>query len=107
MHLVSGYCLALDRLESTGANMQRDFLATNAMGVDIGQNLRREMQAGSWSGYRSLDLGVDRLISAQVAFLRLSMQIGWDGQDSGCVKQLGKCYPVVVPSELNQVRVAF
>ena len=107
VHLVAGDRLALHRLEGAGAHVQRHLLAADAVGVDVGQHLGREVQPGGRGGDRSLDLGIDGLVGAQVAFLRLPVQVGRDGQDASRVEQLGERHPVVVPRELNQVRVAF
>ena len=40
------------------------------------------MQARCGGCYRAFGLGIDRLIGRQILLLRLTPEVGWDGEDT-------------------------
>ena len=90
MHGVFANGSTLDGFEGTSTNVQRDLFALNTTGIDILQYSFCKVQSGSRSRHTALDLGIDRLIGGLVALLGLAIEIGWNGQFTHRVENLGK-----------------
>ena len=72
--------LALDRSEGASADVQRDFLAFDATGVDVAQDAFGEVKTGCRSRNAAFNLRIDGLIGRLVALLCLAIQIRRNGQ---------------------------
>ena len=97
VHLVVCYLLALHGLERACTHMEGELLAVDALVVDGGKHLGGEMQAGGGGGDAALDLRVDGLVGALVAFLGLAVQVGWDREFADSIKHLGEGRGLQIP----------
>ena len=93
--------VALHRLERAGTHVQRQFLTLDTMGIESFQDTVGEVQSGSRSSHTALDLRIHRLVGGLVALLRLTVQIGRDGQFTNGIQYLGKVHLGVVPRKVH------
>ena len=63
VHLVAGDLFAFHRFESTGSDVQCEFVALYAVTVECLQHSFREVQTGCGSCHRSFDFGIDSLVA--------------------------------------------
>ena len=80
VHRVVADGLAFDRSEGASADVQRDFLALDATGVDVAQDTIGEVETGRRSRHAAFNLRIDGLIGRLVALLCLAVQIRRNGQ---------------------------
>ena len=106
MHLVLANRRTLDRTESAGTDMQRQFLALDTLGIECAQDSIRKMEASRRRSHTALDFRINRLISCQVAFLRLAIQIWRNRQFAHCIQYLCKTDSSVVPLEVYPLACA-
>ena len=90
MHLVVADVLALHGLERAGTHGEGQFLAVDARGVEVGEHSLGEVQSGRRGCHRTLYLGIEGLVGAIVALLRLTVQVGWDGEFAHRLKDFGE-----------------
>ena len=93
--------IALHRLEGSGTHVQRQLLTLDTMGIESLQDTVGEVQSGSRSSHTALDLRIHRLVGGLVALLRLTVQIGRDGQFTNGIQYLGKVHLGVVPRKVH------
>ena len=101
VHLMLSDGVALHRLEGSGTHVQRQFLTLDTMGIESFQDTVGEVQSGSRSSHTALDLRIHRLVGGLVALLRLTVQIGRDGQFTNGIQYLGKVHLGVVPRKVH------
>ena len=99
VHRVAFYLLALHGLEGAGPHMQRQFLALQSVGIQVGQHPVGEMESGGGRRHTALDFRVDGLIGLLVALLCGTVEIGRDGQFAYRLEQFGPADLRVVPIE--------
>ena len=90
MHFMSFDRLTLYRFECPGTHMQRKLFAAETFGFQLCQYFRSEMESGCRSGNRTFYLGINRLISLQVAFFRFSVQVGRNRQFTRGIQYFGE-----------------
>ena len=98
MHFMPFDRFALDRLECSGSDMQRQFFATETFGIQVRQHLRCEMKSRRRCGYRTFDFRINSLVRLQIAFLRFTVQIRRYGQFACRIQHFGKA-ETTVPTE--------
>ena len=90
VHLVAFDLFALDGFEGAGTDVEGEFLAVNAVGIEGGENLRGEMEAGGGSCDAAFDLGIDGLVGGLVALLGLAVEVWGDGEFADAVDEFGE-----------------
>ena len=75
VHLVPGYFFAFHRFERARPDVERHFLAVDAVGIQIGQHAFGEMESGRGGSHAAFDFRVHRLVGRLVAFLCLAVQV--------------------------------
>ena len=98
VHIVPADVFTLDGTERSRAHMKRHFFPLDAFRIDVSQDALREMQSCSRSRYRTLYLGIDRLVGCLVALLSLPVEIWRDGKLSDGIDDFGESQ-VSVPIE--------
>ena len=97
VHLVVGNLLTLHRFESASSHMEREFLAVYTSLINGLQHTFGEVQTRRRCSHRTLDFGINRLISTQVTLLSFTIEIWGNRQFTHCFQHLGKRHRVVVP----------
>ncbi len=97
MHLMSLYLFTFYGLESACPYMQSQFLTVNSPFVQCCQYSLRKMKPCGGSGNGTFYLGVNRLISLLVTFLRFTVQIGGNGQFAYRFQQVGEGDCLIIP----------
>ena len=75
------------------------------MGIEISQDLWREVESGRGGSYRPFNFGIDSLIGGFVALLSLTVEIRRDGQLSHDIDNLSKT-EIARPLEIYTMRGA-
>ena len=97
VHRVALYIFRLHGLERSRSHMERHFLAVDAVGINVGEHLLREVEPRRRCCHRTLYLRIDRLIGRLVRLLRLAVEVRRNGQFADGIQYLGKGDAVVVP----------
>ena len=90
VHGVLANGLALDGTEGACSDVQRQFFALNAVGIDIPQHALREVQSCRRSCHTAFDLRVHRLVGRLVALLCIAIQVRRNRQFAHGVQDVGK-----------------
>ena len=90
VHLVVLHLFALDGLEGAGADVERDLITLDALGIEGAEDGVGEMKTGCGGGNGTVNLGIDGLIGALVALLGCAVEIGWYGQFAGKLEDFGE-----------------
>ena len=90
MHLVIANLCAFHGFKSTSTYVQRHLIAFNTFGINRLQYAFRKVESCSRSSHRALNFGIYGLIGLHIALLRLTIQVGRNGQFAHCLKYLGK-----------------
>ena len=102
MHLMTLDFLALHGLKRACADVQRQFLTVDAVGINRLKHLRCEMQTGCRCRHTALNLRIDRLVGGLVALLRRTVQIRRNGQFTHGVDDLSETHRGI-PREVDAV----
>ena len=97
MHVVLGQVFDTHGLKSARSHMERHLLAVDAVGINVGEHLLREVETRRRCCHRTLYLRIDRLIGRLVRLLRLAVEVRRNGQFADGIQYLGKGDAVVVP----------
>ena len=90
VHLMAFDLFALDGFEGAGSDVEGEFFAVNAVGIEGGENFRGEMEAGGGSCDAAFDLGIDGLVGGLVALLGLAVEVWGDGEFADAVDEFGE-----------------
>ena len=82
VHLVIADVVSLDRAEGASAYVERDVQHGRALSAQLFEDCGGEVQARCGGCYRAFGLGIDRLIGRQILLLRLTPEVGRDGEDT-------------------------
>ena len=109
MHLVVGCVVGLHRQEGAGADMQGDEAALDALCIERGKKLGREMQAGGGGGHGALFPGIDGLVVVAVALVVVTLRgdVGRQRDVTDRVKRLVEKCAGQVEAEQHLAAVAF
>ena len=102
MHRMFANGLTLHRAERTGTHMQGELFPLNAMGIQVGKYLFREMETCRRGCHTSLDFRIYGLVSGLVALLCLTIQIGRNRQFARRVDNLSKGH-ITIPLKTDEL----
>ena len=103
VHLVPGYFFAFHRFERARPDVERHFLAVDAVGIQIGQHAFCEMESGRGGSHAAFDFRVHRLVGRLVAFPVSRGSGRADGQFAHGFQNFSPSRLFVVPFKINPV----
>ena len=87
--------------------MQGEFYRRDSPGGNILKDALREMQSRRRCRHGTVDPGIHGLVTCPVSFLRLPVQVGWDGGGARLFEDLAEGNPGRFPVETDQESILF
>lgn len=105
MHFVFADGWGVDGFECSGTDMEGDEVGGNAFAAKRLEDFRREMKTCGRCSDGALMLGIYCLVTFVIAAYGFAVEIGWQGDDTGLVNQVGKTESAV-PVEVYNPSIA-